>query len=152
MCYGINFCLLFSSKPSLMHSPLPHDFFQALTRLRSFLGSQDFLADQAGYSQAVSALDLSASHIAHAGVNIEAGAILLWPFFLPDSIVAHIKGLRPHALLVLSYYAVLLSALERSYWWLRGWGSELLDDITSHLHDQPSLQDMLAWPKSCIRA
>lgn len=88
--------------------------------------------------------------IGHAGVNVEVGAILLWPFFLPESVVNDIKDHKPEALLILAYYAVFVNALDRIYWFLRGWGRELLKDINDEIEVQEPCRDFLDWPRRHI--
>lgn len=88
--------------------------------------------------------------IGHAGVNVEVGAILLWPFFLPDSVVIDIKDYKPQALLILAYYAVFVSALDKIYWFLRGWGRELLKDINDKIAEQEPCREFLDWPRKHI--
>lgn len=88
------------------------------------------------YEKAVTILEVSAVQIAYADVNVEAGAILLWPFLLPDSVIIDIRERKPRALVMLAYYAVFVNALNRIYWFLRGWGSKLLEDIGDQIEDQ----------------
>ncbi|KAF4948533.1 hypothetical protein FSARC_13705 [Fusarium sarcochroum] len=134
-------------KPSLEYSVLPDDDFSALSSLRRFLSEREPSGNKADYHKAVSILEVSAVQIAHADVNVEVGAILLWPFFLPDSVIGDIRERKPHGLLVLAYYAVFMNALDRTYWFLRGWGQKLLEDIENHIGDQEQFEGLLAWPR-----
>jgi len=138
--------LTWSSKPSLKYSPLPEDTLEAISRLRNFFDADDTLRNKADFEITVAAFELSAIQIAYAGVNIEIGAILLWPFFIPDSIIAGIKERQPHALLALAYYAVFLNALDPTFWFLRGWGRQLLEQVSAEIGDRPRLREMLDWP------
>ena len=88
--------------------------------------------------------------IAHAHVNVEVGAVLLWPFFLPDSVIADIRERKPNGLVVLAYYAVFMDVLDITYWFLRGWGQKLLEDIEDQIGDQDQIRDLLAWPRRQI--
>lgn len=124
--------------------------YSALSHLRQFLIEHVSPKDRGDYEKAVTILEVSAVQIAHAGVNVEVGAILLWPFFLPESIVSDIKGHKPQALLILAYYAVFVSSLDRIYWFLRGWGRELLKDINDRIEEQEPCRDLLDWPRRHI--
>ncbi|KAK3898511.1 hypothetical protein C8A05DRAFT_47202 [Staphylotrichum tortipilum] len=121
-------------KPSLKYSPLPEDTFQALSRLSNFFDADDELRNKPDYQNTVAVLEVSATQIAYAGVNIEVGAILLCPFFIPDSVIAGIKERQPHALLVLAYFAVFLNAL----------------DPTAEVGDRERFREMMEWPKKHV--
>ncbi|TRX93297.1 hypothetical protein FHL15_005876 [Xylaria flabelliformis] len=108
------------------------------------------LQNRADYDEAISNLDISAIHAAQAGVNIEVGAVMTWAFLLPESVAADIGRLEPHALVVLSYWSVLLAALDGDFWFLRGRGRELLKEIEHHLQDQPRFREYIKWPKANI--
>lgn len=75
-----------SRKPSLEYSLLPKDVYSALSDLRGFLTEHVSLKDKGDYEKAVTILVVSAVQIGHAGVNVEIGAILLWPFFSPTAL------------------------------------------------------------------
>ena len=73
--------------------------------------------------------------------------MLLWPYFLPESIERGIRQLKPHALVLLSYYAVFLAALDGGFWYLRGRGRELLEEVDDRLQGEEKLRELLVWPK-----
>lgn len=104
------------------------------------------LDNKADYEQAVWNLTVSAMQMAPAGVKVEFGAVLMWGFFLPSSVTNDIEKLKPHALVLLAHFAVLLHLLDKTYWFLRGWGKQLLDNIDEQLKDQPQHRKLLAWP------
>ncbi|KAI0451709.1 hypothetical protein F5B21DRAFT_364454 [Xylaria acuta] len=137
-------------KPSLEHSPLPNDLFHALSHLRLAFRDEVDLKNRADYDKAISGLDLSAMHAAQAGVNIEVGAVMIWPFLTPESVGVDIGRLEPYALVVLSYWAVILAALDGDFWFLRGRGRELLEEIDNRLQAQPRFREYLKWPKANI--
>ncbi|KAI1736630.1 hypothetical protein F4680DRAFT_252659 [Xylaria scruposa] len=136
--------------PSLEYSPLPNDIFHALSHLRISFRNDADLQNRADYDEAISNLDISAIHAAQAGVNIEVGAVMTWAFLLPESVAADIKRLEPHALVVLSYWAVLLSALDGDFWFLRGRGRELLKEIEHYLQEQLRFREYIKWPKANV--
>lgn len=124
--------------------------FEALSRLRRFFQDDKALDSKTDYDHAVTVLDVSATQIAYAGVNVEVGAILLWPFFIPDSIVVGIKERRPHAMVILAHFAVLLHALDTTFWFLRNWARQLLADVDAQIGDRPRFKELLDWPKKNI--
>lgn len=124
--------------------------YSALSRLRQFLADHVSLTSKGDYEKAVTILEVSAVQIAYAGVNVEVGAILLWAFFLPESVVCDIKDHKPQALLLLAYYAVFVHALGRIYWFLRGWGREVFKDINDQIEAHELYRDFLDWPRRHI--
>ncbi|KAH8654649.1 hypothetical protein BGZ60DRAFT_157979 [Tricladium varicosporioides] len=134
--------------PSLQFSPLPNDTFHAIAELGSFLKDSATLDSQGDYEESLSGLRLCAINISYAGINVEAGAVLMWPYTIPHSFMTGIRERKPHALLVLSYYAPLLAVLDSRHWFLSGYGKDLLADIVGHLADQEQFQRLLEWPKA----
>lgn len=106
--------------------------------------------DRGDYEKAVTILEVSAMQVGWAGVNVEVGAILLWPFFLPDSVVSDIKDHKPYALLILAYYTVFVNALDKIYWFLRGWGREVFEDVDGQDEVHELCRDLLDWPRRHI--
>lgn len=133
----------------LQQSPLPDDVFQAITELRRFLKGE-VIEHCEDYDQGVNAFDVAAMQIAHAGINIEMGALLLWPFFVPESVVRDIRMRKPHALTMLAYYAVFLHSQDAAFWFLKGWGRQLLAQICEEIQDQQKFELVLSWPKQQI--
>lgn len=84
------------------YSLLPTDVHNALSHFRQFLIEHVSLKNKGDYEKAVTILEVSAVQIGYAGVNVEVGAILLWPFFVPESVISDIKDHEPQALLVLA--------------------------------------------------
>jgi len=129
---------------------LPDDVFFALSCLRRYLSEAESPEIKVDYDKAVTILEVSAIQIAYADMNVEVGAILLWPFFLPDSVVADIRQRKPCGLVILAYYAVFVNTLDRIYWFLRGWGQELLEGIENEIGGQEQSREMLVWPRRHI--
>lgn len=122
---------------------LPHDFYDALDCLRLFFSGDTSLENRSDYEEAVSTLTISAMHIAHAGVHLEVGATLMWPFLLPESVMIDLRALKPHATVLLSYYAVILRSMDGSYWFFRGTARDLMKDIESRLEREQRFQQWL---------
>lgn len=140
--------------PLPQYSMLPSDTMQALSNLRHFLANTETCNDKDDYQKAASALEVSAIQIARADVNVEVGAALIWPFFVPDTVIRGFKEREPNALIILAYYAVFLDVLDRLYWFWRGWGWKLLDEVDSQiesLDDPEPYRELLSWPQKHIK-
>ncbi|KAH8664627.1 C6 zinc finger domain-containing protein [Xylariales sp. PMI_506] len=138
-------------KPSLAYSSLPEDTYDVLARLLSFFKEERGIENIASYEEAIVTLDVAAARIATAGVNVELGAILLWAFIVSENVIDDIRQRKPHALVLLSHYAVFLGAMDRTYWFLEGWGHRLVEDIDEYLSREPTFKAWLAWPKAHVR-
>ncbi|KAG7113045.1 Nucleoporin like protein [Verticillium longisporum] len=136
--------------PPLENSCLPRDVYQALKRLESAFDSgmqPDFRDD---YLKAIDELMKVTRLLAHAGVSVESGMVMFWPYVIPERIMLDIEALNPHALLLLSYYCVFLNILEGRYWYSRGWAKPLMADIDLQLSHHRELAELLKWPKEQI--
>ncbi|KAH8590093.1 hypothetical protein B0O99DRAFT_522052 [Bisporella sp. PMI_857] len=133
---------------SLEFSPLPSNTFEVLADLRFFMRSQANLANREDIDEAISKLRIMTVQIAESGTNIEFATFMIWPYFLPDTFVLDIKEKRPHALVVLAYFVPFLAILERDYWFFKGMGRNLLNQIDACLEDHSALRVYLDWPKA----
>lgn len=91
-----------------------------------------------------------ATQIVHAGISIEVGGVLLWAFFVPDTIVSDIKERKVHAMGLLAHYAVFLHALDPTFWFMRGWGKQLLTQVYGEAGDHPQFRELFEWPQSHV--
>ncbi|KAL1858730.1 hypothetical protein Daus18300_009864 [Diaporthe australafricana] len=139
------------SEQVLEYSALPLDTFSVLSELRSFYEGEELLSNREDYVKASSMLDFAAKHIAHQGPNIEIGSILLWVYFVPQSVMHDIRQHKPHALLLLAYFSVFLATTDRRYWFLQGWAKQLLDDVEMRLRAKNHFLKWLEWPRSNTR-
>ncbi|RKK08004.1 hypothetical protein BFJ63_vAg3484 [Fusarium oxysporum f. sp. narcissi] len=137
--------------PSLQNSPLPTDTFEAVDRLRDYLRNQVDLIHLEEAEEAVDYLRATVVHVAMAGINVELGNVVNWPLNLSDTFMSDIKQFRPHALLILAYFAPILGMADRSFWFLHGWSKYLLADIEQRLNNLPELIRYLEWPKAHVR-
>ncbi|KAM0633653.1 hypothetical protein ACHAPW_003319 [Verticillium nonalfalfae] len=136
--------------PPLDNSCLPRDVYQALKRLESAFDTgmrPDFRDD---YLKAIDELVKVTRLLAHAGVSVESGMVMFWPYVIPERIMLDIEALNPHALLLLSYYCVFLNILEGRYWYSRGWAKPLMAEIDLQLSHHRELAELLKWPKEQI--
>ncbi|KAH7245009.1 C6 zinc finger domain-containing protein [Fusarium tricinctum] len=136
--------------PSLEKSSLPNDVFDALRHLGSFFQSNIRSDTYKEYEKAVLELLNSAKLMAYAGLHVECGMILFWPYFLPETIIVDMQVHNPYALVLLSYFAVFLRVMEERFWFIKGWGIRLYADIEIQLADQQPFLDLLKWPKEQV--
>ncbi|KAM0287239.1 hypothetical protein ACHAQH_000553 [Verticillium albo-atrum] len=137
-------------RPPLGHSCLARDVYQALERLESVFDSGMQLEFRDDYLRAIDELNKVTRLMAHAGVHVECGMAMFWPYVIPQRIMHDIEALNPHALLLLSYFCVFLSILEGRYWFIRGWAKPLMADIDLQLSHHRELAELLKWPKEQI--
>ncbi|KAH6955883.1 hypothetical protein BKA56DRAFT_503162 [Ilyonectria sp. MPI-CAGE-AT-0026] len=133
--------------PSLENSLLPLDTWDAIGRLRDFYKTDLPSTSLEHYLELVDKLEENAKLIARAGPYVECGAVIAWIYGIHDSIIMDIAAYRPHALLILAYYSLFLSTLERNHWYTKGWSKQLIEDIEVHLIGQPKFLELFQWPK-----
>ncbi|KAK7408412.1 hypothetical protein QQX98_009397 [Neonectria punicea] len=133
--------------PSLENSLLPIDTWAAIGRLRDFQEAEIPSASLKHYVESIERLEETAKLIACAGVHVEAGAVIAWMYGIDDSVLMDIGAYRPHALLTLAYYSLFLATLEKNFWYSRGWGRQLLEQIETKLAGQSKFLQLFQWPK-----
>lgn len=126
---------------------LPMDTWDAMSILRAFLEAEVPSSSLDDYTHTIDNLERSIKLVALAGVYVETGAVLAWMYGIRDSILVDVASHRPHALVILGYYSILLATLEKSFWYARGWARQLIDDIEGKLNGQPKHLSMIEWPK-----
>jgi hypothetical protein len=136
--------------PSLETTVLPLDTWDAMSNLRAFQEAEVPASSLDDYIHTIENLERSTRLVALAGCYVETGAVLAWMYGIHDSILIDIGSHRPHALVILAYYSVLLATLEKNFWYSRGWARQLLDDIEVKLNGQPKFLAMLQWPKKSL--
>ncbi|KAH8661788.1 hypothetical protein BGZ61DRAFT_368974 [Ilyonectria robusta] len=67
----------------------------------------------------------------------ELRVIFAWPMRISTTYLDLMRCYHPLALVVLSYYCVLLHSREASYWFLEGWANALIKRIKKQLVDSP---------------
>ncbi|GFG27831.1 hypothetical protein IFM61606_07891 [Aspergillus udagawae] len=139
---------IYEQDPSPNCSRLPPDMFSALRRLSGFLNTTLPESSKDDYEVAVKYLRKAATLIAHAGTRSEIGMAMFFPYVIPENIIADIQAANPCALLLLSYFALLLKAVEDQFWYIRGWPTRLWAAADEHTKDYPKMQKMLEWPKA----
>lgn len=133
--------------PPLDNCALPQNIFRALRRLSSFFHANLPETKRADYEHAVAELRKAGVLIASAGAHPEIGMLLFFPYDVRESIIADIQAVDPYAMILLSYFALLMSAMESSFWFMRGWSRQMFATIDWHLKDNPRLWSMVEWPR-----
>lgn len=83
----------------------------------------------------------------YAGARAEVGMLLFFAYVIPDSVVADIQAASPYAMVLMSYFAVLLNCLESKFWFLRGWSERPLAITERSLVGYTKLQSIIIWPR-----
>lgn len=136
-----------ASIPGVEYSNLPLDIVEALTNLRQFHSTDLPSASVEPYVKAVEGLLDSVKCMAAAGVHAEVGCVMSWAYMIDDCILVDMRERKPHAMLLIAYYAVLVGALERPFWYMRGWARPVVQQIEILLADQPRFAELMCWPK-----
>ncbi|KAJ3464882.1 hypothetical protein MRS44_009668 [Fusarium solani] len=134
--------------PPLDHSALPLDTFKALRRLFSFYRTSLPDSSRADYEFATLQLRKAAILIAHAGPQAEIGMVMFFPYVIPANVMSDIQAKNPYALVLLSYFAVLLSFVEQQFWYVKGWPRRLLKAIELQLAHDPKHLKVTKWPRA----
>lgn len=137
--------------PPLDNCLLPRDIFGALSRLSTFFDANLPQASRSDYEIAITHLRKAARLMVHAGTHVEVGMLMFFPYVIPDSIMADIQAASPYAMVLLSYFALLLNTLEPKFWFLRGWSERLFAITDRSLVDYPKLQSIVTWPREHLR-
>lgn len=140
-----------NSRINLHQSALPPDTFSALSLLRSFYEGEDLLSNREAYVNAVSTMEFISNTMASNGPDIELGLAIWWAYDVPQSVMNDIRQHKPHALLLLAYFCVLLATTDRRYWFLQGWAKQLLDDVDRRLRSKERFLQWLDWPRNNTR-
>ncbi len=141
------------SHPAMDRSPLPNDLFTALETLIKFYKTNVPEARRDGYMIAARHLIRGAYIAAHSGMDIEFGVALLWIYAVPEDIVSDVQAADSNALILLAYFAALLSVLESRYWFIKGWPRFLFSTIDAHFttdDKDDSARGMLDWPRKQV--
>lgn len=139
------------SENTLEQSALPPDTLPALSLLHSFYQGEEFLPNLEDYVEASSALESTVRLISQHGPDIEIGAVIVWAYQVPLTVLNDIRQHKPHALLLLAYFSVLLATTDRRYWFIQGWSKQLLDDIDRRLRTKERFLQWLEWPRNNTR-
>ncbi|KAF5677442.1 sterol uptake control 2 [Fusarium circinatum] len=119
--------------PPLDHSALPLDIFQALRRLLAFYRTNLSDCNREDYEFASLQLRRSAILIAHAGNQADISMVMFFPYVISAGVMSDIQANDPCALVLLSYFSVLLSLVEQQFWYIQGWSRRLVEAVDLQL-------------------
>lgn len=136
--------------PLLERMVLPRDIFEKLEVLTSFFKLHLDEERKEAYGYAVVQLEQVAYLIAHAGVHVEIGMLLFWPYTVSDVVMNDIHAANPHACVLLCHFAVLLSVLEKHFWFLNGWTGGLFSSSMAHLAGHVELLEVVEWTQHWV--
>ncbi|KAI1010866.1 hypothetical protein LB503_004917 [Fusarium chuoi] len=136
--------------PPLDRTALPLDTFQALRRLFAFYRTNLSDCNRADYEFATLQLRKAAILIVHAGPQAEIGMVMFFPYVISASIMSDIQANDPYALVLLSYFSVLLSLVEQQFWYVQGWSRRLISAIDAQLDNDSKFSKVAKWPKTII--
>ncbi|KAL8840130.1 MAG: hypothetical protein Q9170_001478 [Blastenia crenularia] len=136
---------VFNTTDTRLPKPADHQLRQLAELCETAAGGNE--AVQA-YIDAVKALRKCFAKIfTRSSVECEIGTAFTWPVEVPDKFVELLHARNPEALVILAHYCVVLHHLD-NYWWMKGWGAHLLENIYDEL-SQP-WRDWIQWPSNTI--
>ena len=95
------------------------------------------------YLPALELLKKSYIQVGAEGNPCEASVGLLWFNVVPTEYLTALTLRQPVALILLAYYCVLLQQID-VYWYVKGWGIQLIDAVQRSI--PPSLHTWTEWP------
>ncbi|KAF4430823.1 hypothetical protein CGGC5_v009976 [Colletotrichum fructicola Nara gc5] len=135
---------------SIRNTNLPFDILETLEDLQAFQTKNAPPGLDSPYEKATLGLRDIAKTLAACGVFSEAGIVLRWLYFLDADILTDIETLQPPALLLVAYFAVILSSMEKTVWYLNGWGEAIIRQVDQLLEEDSKERSMFAWAKQQI--
>lgn len=104
--------------------------------------------DQRGnYKVALKFFEHATRQLELAGPHVESGMVFLWAYPLSKRFHEDLLAYHPAALALLAHYCVLLHTINH-FWYVKGIGRQLLEDIESKMH--PGFQEWLIWPRKWV--
>lgn len=125
---------------------LPGGIFEALRDLSIFLHINLTEARWSDYEFAVKEIRKAAILMANAGPRPEIGMLLFFPYTISETIVSDIQAMDPFAVILLSYFTLLLKAMEPTFWFMQGWSKRLFETVERRLRDDSRWWDIAKWP------
>lgn len=89
------------------------------------------------------------SHQPYSQLGVKLSAFW-WVEKVPQAYIEFLSQLRPGALILLSYFCVLLKRGASSHWYMEGVGERTIAAIEGHLDN--SLKHLIAWPLHVVNA
>ncbi|KAF4899851.1 hypothetical protein CGCVW01_v013489 [Colletotrichum viniferum] len=132
---------------SIRNTNLPCDILEAPEDLQAFQPKDVTPGPGNAYEKATLGLKDIVKTLAACSVFSEAGIVLRWLYFLDADILADIETLQPRALLFVAYFAVILSSIEKTVWYLNGWGEAIIRQVDQLLEEDSKERSMFTWAK-----
>ncbi|KAJ4135329.1 hypothetical protein NW768_004955 [Fusarium equiseti] len=79
----------------------------------------------------------------------EQRLIFGWPMEFPSTFLTLLRNKDPLAMVILSYYCVLLRSAETKCWYFEGWSSALMEVIITSIASTP-FERLIQWPIETI--
>ncbi|KAI8717867.1 Zn(2)-C6 fungal-type domain-containing protein [Fusarium sp. LHS14.1] len=79
----------------------------------------------------------------------ELRVIFAWPMGLSNTFLSLLRSCEPLALVILSYYCVLLHSREPKYWFLQGWTNALIKVVVTKVVGT-RWEELIQWPLQVI--
>jgi hypothetical protein len=102
------------------------------------------------YLDAVKKLETAARLVSRAGLDIEVGTTLFWISDVHESIISDTRAFDHPALVLMAHFAVFMAALEKTFWYVRGWAKCVVRDVSNQISDQPRVAQALTWPEKKV--
>ncbi|KAM0257282.1 hypothetical protein ACHAPA_011809 [Fusarium lateritium] len=76
-------------------------------------------------------------------------AVMRWLWFLEGDFIEQVKSVLPGALVLISYFAVLIQTLD-CFWFMEGWAHHIMDGVLEHLDSEYIVWTI--WPRNQLEA
>lgn len=143
---------MFRDPPEAIASqPMLQELINQIPALISFIHSKNDLpeAEKKSYLQVIGHFEPVLQMSMPPRVdNRELRFLFFWPLHLQPDFLLNIRNRRPGAIAVLMYYTVMLFAAQSRYWFMYGWGDQLMRACLQDL-DQAWLP-AVRWPASFV--
>ena len=141
--------LLFKNVDSTVNSGMSDEACASFSRLQSYIDNEsDQVSDltpprKQAYTAAIKSLKQLWNIVCIPDSN--TGMVLSWPHMMESEYEKLLAERQPIALIILAHYAVLLDAFKE-YWWLRGWGKQLILDVETSIGRDERWGNLMLWP------
>jgi hypothetical protein len=141
---------MFRDSPDAIPSqPMLQELNQQLTTFLPYMESRTDLpeSERQTYLNVIGSFNLVLqSAVAPCIDNRELHFLFLWPMHLPQEYLGFLQQRRSGAIAVVMYYSTMLFASQTRYWFMQGWGEQLMRACLEELDEswRPGVQ----WPSS----
>ncbi|KAM0327061.1 hypothetical protein ACHAQA_006184 [Verticillium albo-atrum] len=134
-------------KSLLRFSLLPGDIFEALDSATHFYETMLDGPSQKAYVDAVDELRRAVCMIATSGTQPESRMFMFVPYLIDDNVRLDIMACRPHAMIFLAHFAVLMRAYEACFWHFNGLAKRMFGVIDETLSRFPVHLEAVRWQR-----